>query len=41
LNNRKETGKIAKWAIELSMHDIVYKPRIAIKAQALSNFIAK
>jgi hypothetical protein len=40
LNNREATGKIAKWAIELSMHDIVCKPRTAIKAQALSDFIA-
>jgi hypothetical protein len=41
LNNREATGKIGKWAIELSMYDIVYKPRIAIKAQALSDFMAK
>jgi ethanolamine utilization protein EutP (predicted NTPase) len=41
LNNREATGKIANWAIELSMHDIVYKPRTTIKAQALSDFIAE
>jgi hypothetical protein len=41
LNNREATGKIAKWAIELSMHDIIYKPRIAIKGQALSDFMAE
>jgi hypothetical protein len=41
LNNREATGKIAKWAIELSMYDIIYKPRIAIKAQALSDFVAE
>jgi hypothetical protein len=41
LNNREATGKSAKWAIELSMYDIVYKPRTAIKAQALSNFVAE
>jgi hypothetical protein len=41
LNNREATGKIAKWAIELSMYDIVYKPRTTIKAQALSNFVAE
>jgi hypothetical protein len=41
LNNREATGKIPKWAIELSMYDIVYKPRIAIKAQALSDFVAE
>jgi hypothetical protein len=40
-NNREATRKIAKWAIELSMHDIVYKPRTTIKAQALSDFVAE
>jgi hypothetical protein len=41
LNNREATEKIAKWAIELSMYNIIYKSRIAIKAQALSDFIAE
>jgi hypothetical protein len=41
LNNREATKKIAKWAIVLSMYDIVYKPRTTIKAQALSNFMTK
>jgi hypothetical protein len=41
LNNREETGKITKWAIELSMYDIVYKSRTTIKAQALSNFVSE
>jgi hypothetical protein len=41
MNNREATEKIAKWAIELSMYNIVYKPRIAIKTQALSDFIAE
>jgi hypothetical protein len=40
LNNREATGKITKWVIELSMNDIVYRPRTAIKAQALSDFVA-
>jgi hypothetical protein len=35
------TKKIAKWAIELSTYDIVYKPRTSIKAQALSDFMAE
>jgi hypothetical protein len=26
LHNREATGKITKWAIELAMHDIVFKP---------------
>jgi hypothetical protein len=41
LNNKEATGKIAKWVIELSMYDIVYKPRTSIKVQALSDFMAK
>jgi hypothetical protein len=41
LNNREATRKIAKWAIKLSMYDIVYKPRTAIKAQAFCDFMAE
>jgi hypothetical protein len=41
LNNRDAIGKIAKWAIELSMYDIVHKSWTAIKAQALNNFVAE
>jgi ribonuclease HI len=41
LNNREAIRKIVKWAIELSMYDIVYKPRMAIKAHALGDFIAE
>jgi ribonuclease HI len=41
LNNREATGKIAKWTIELSMYDIIYMLRTAIKAQALSDFVAE
>jgi hypothetical protein len=41
LNNREAARKIAKWATRLSMYDIVYKPRVAIKAQALSDIVAE
>jgi hypothetical protein len=41
LNNMEVTGKIAKWVNELSLYDIVYKPRTANKAHALSNFVAE
>jgi hypothetical protein len=41
MNNRDVTGKIAKSVIELSMYDIIYKPRTTIKAQALSNFVTE
>ena len=27
INNRDATGRIAKWAIELLLFDIIYKPR--------------
>jgi hypothetical protein len=41
LNNWEATDKIDKWAIELSMYDIVYKPRTTLKTQALSDFMGK
>jgi hypothetical protein len=41
LNNSEATEKIVKWVIELSMYDIIFKPRPAIKAQALSDFITE
>jgi hypothetical protein len=41
LNNREATEKIAMWVIEMSMSDIVYKPRMVIKAQALSDFMVE
>ena len=41
LKGREAAGKIAKWAIELSMHDIENNPRTAIKAHSLSDFVAK
>jgi hypothetical protein len=41
LYNREATGKIVKWAIDLSMYDIMYKPRTAIKAQTLNAFMVE
>jgi hypothetical protein len=34
-------GRIAKWALELLGIDITYVPQMAIKSQALVNFVAK
>ncbi|XP_010677749.1 uncharacterized protein LOC104893351 [Beta vulgaris subsp. vulgaris] len=34
------SGRMAKWAISLSAHDIKYLPRTAIKSQALADFVA-
>ena len=35
------SGRILKWAMELTTFDIEYRPRPAIKAQALVDFIAE
>ena len=34
-------GRMVQWAIELSQFDIDYRPRMAIKAQALADFVAE
>ena len=41
INNRDATGRIAKWAIELLLFEIIYKPRRAIKSQVLADFVAE
>lgn len=41
MNKLEAIGRMIQWAIELSQFDIEYKPRVAIKAQALVNFIAE
>ncbi|KAL0411683.1 UNVERIFIED_CONTAM: hypothetical protein Slati_3758000 [Sesamum latifolium] len=35
------SGRLVKWAMELSEYDISYLPKIIIKAQALANFISE
>ena len=40
INNAEATGRVAKWGIELAAFDISYKPRTAIKSQALADFVA-
>jgi ribonuclease HI len=41
LYNQDATGRISKWAVELGALSIDFKPRTAIKSQALVNFMAK
>ena len=40
INNADATGRVAKWGIELAAIEITYKPRNAIKSQALADFVA-
>jgi ribonuclease HI len=41
LRNQDAIGRISKWAVELSALNIDFKPRTAIKSQALVDFMAK
>ena len=41
MNKPDAAGRLVQWAVELSEFDIEYRPRQAIKAQALADFIAK
>ena len=34
-------GRMVQWAIELSQFDVDYRPRTAIKAQALVDFVTE
>ncbi|KAM0857690.1 hypothetical protein ACQ4PT_048314 [Festuca glaucescens] len=37
--NRDAMGRIAKWTVEIGVHNISYEPRKAIKSQALADFL--
>ncbi|XP_027083501.2 uncharacterized protein [Coffea arabica] len=41
LTKPEVSGRMTKWAVELAEHDIGYRPRTAIKARALANFLAE
>ena len=41
LHNRDATGRISKWAVELGALSLEFKPRTAIKTQALVDFMAE
>ena len=40
-NKPEVAGRMVQWVIELSQFNIEYHPSIAIKAQALADFIVK
>ena len=40
LRNKEASGRIVKWAAELSQFDITYVPRTSIESQALADFMA-
>ena len=39
IRNKEATGRVAKWDIELGPHGLKYVPCMAIKSQALVDFI--
>ncbi|XP_027183804.1 uncharacterized protein LOC113782091 [Coffea eugenioides] len=41
LSKPDASGRMVRWAVELSEYDLSYQPRTAIKAQALADFIAE
>ncbi|KAM0908399.1 hypothetical protein ACQ4PT_015494 [Festuca glaucescens] len=38
IGSKDANGRVAKWALELAAHSILYEPRTAIKSQALVDF---
>ncbi|KAI5322759.1 hypothetical protein L3X38_031831 [Prunus dulcis] len=41
LHSPDASQRLMKWAIELSQYDLLYRPKTAIKAQTLADFVAK
>ncbi|KAI3457130.1 hypothetical protein Pfo_013793 [Paulownia fortunei] len=41
LGKPETSGRMVKWAVEMSEYDIDYQPRVAVKAQALADFLQK
>ncbi|KAG7552744.1 Retrotransposon gag domain [Arabidopsis thaliana x Arabidopsis arenosa] len=41
LHSPNQSGRLAKWAVELSEYDIEYKGRVSMKAQVLADFLTE
>jgi hypothetical protein len=41
LQSKEEAGQIAQWAVEIGQYDVEFIPRLMIKSQALTDFIAE
>ncbi|CAL2260514.1 unnamed protein product [Prunus armeniaca] len=41
LHSPDASQRLMKWAIKLSQYDLLYRPKTAIKAQALADFVAE
>nr|XP_027118756.1 uncharacterized protein LOC113735999 [Coffea arabica] len=41
LTKPEVSGRMTKWAVKLTEHDLSYQPRTAIKVQALADFLAE
>ena len=41
LRNKDANGRIVKWAIEMSLYNVDFKPRTTIKSQALADFVVE
>ena len=40
IGNKDATGRVAKWAVNLAPHTILYQPRAAVKSQIIADFFA-
>ena len=38
---RDASGRVAKWAIQIASHTILYEPRTTIKSQDLADFLVE
>ena len=39
IGNKDATGRVAKWAVDLAPHTVLYQPRVSIKSQLIADFL--